>query len=153
MTERATDGTLRLLWGDGRHPWRLGIAQLAEIEAVLDIGVYALQRRIGAHDWRIADLRQVARLALIGGGMTPDRALRMVETYIEPDRWPLLDTAAHCNAVLLLALVGPTDAHTGRRKRPAPRGNGAADEMTASVSPASMDTGLPSDGTPARSTG
>lgn len=153
MTDRNLDGGIPILWGDGEHRWRLRIRDLREIESTLDLGIYQLHERIARQQWRVRDLETIVRLALIGGGMEAPAATRMIAA--EMDRWPLLETAAACQAVVLLALTGPQRQHTGQDQddEGATAGPQTADDTAAaSMSPASTPPVQPSDGHPDRST-
>ena len=96
------DPSVTSLWGDGEHVFRLPLAQLFELQEKCGGGPYAVLRRIVGGDWLVGDLRETIRLGLIGGGMKPTDAARLVEAYfIAPlsDHWPLaariLDATLH----------------------------------------------------------
>jgi hypothetical protein len=85
--------------------------------------------------WTVNDVREVIRLALIGGGMKPTPAFMLVKRYCD-DR-PLGESLAIAHAVLLSAVVGVPGDDVG--KEPADL---AATGATASSDPLSTGSGL-----------
>jgi len=79
MTERTSEQTL--YFGDGEHKLSLTIPLLEELQENLDLGPLQLLRRTLDGTWRVQDVREVIRLGLIGGGMKPLEALKLVERY------------------------------------------------------------------------
>jgi Phage tail tube protein, GTA-gp10 len=100
----AAHGTIDLIWGDGEHPFRLGIGQLRELQEKTGCGPLELFRRLGQGHWRVDDVRETLRIGLIGGGMKPPDALRLVRRYV--DERPLTESVLPAQAVLMVALYG-----------------------------------------------
>lgn len=100
----AKAGTIELIWADGEYPFRLGIGQLRELQDKTTCGPLELFRRLGQGTWRVDDVRETLRVALIGGGMKPDDALRLVRLYV--DERPLTESVLPAQAVLMMALYG-----------------------------------------------
>lgn len=73
--------TFRGFFGDAEHPFALTDKMVAELEQITGVGIGALYLRTVAGQFHVADLPEVLRLALIGGGMAPERAKRLVDTY------------------------------------------------------------------------
>ena len=128
-------------FGDGVHTFKLPFAQLEELQERTGVGPAALLGRLADGTWRVADVRETVRLALIGGGeMTAADALRFVSRYVDGE--PLNDSLAAAVSILAITLNG--------RPRPTPASpvgeQGAAKPETGpdgSTSPLS-DAPLPS---------
>lgn len=122
-------------FGDGRHEFFLGLAQLDELDEKTQVGPGTLLRRIAAGDFRHRDLREIIRLGLIGGGMKAIPALRLVERYCDPPN-PLLESLDLAIAILQACLYAPEPKVKKKR--------GAPDEpeptTTVSTSTSSMET-------------
>lgn len=70
-------------WAGGEHVFALKAKQIEELEAVTDAGIGALWRRMVAGDWKMAELRHVVRLGLVGGGMGKVEAERMCKLHFD----------------------------------------------------------------------
>jgi len=124
-------GAVELDWADGTYTFRLGLAEIEEIEEKRDMSLFALARRLSPaeRDARFADVREVLRLGLIGGGMKPVDALTKVRRYI--DERPIDENRDVAYAVVL---AGLTRVSSGEA---APSGEADAAETSASTSPQS----------------
>lgn len=71
----------RAFFGDGEHVFALTDPMIAELERLTDTGIGVVFNRLMANTFHHDDLRHIIRLGLIGGGMNPEQALRLVETY------------------------------------------------------------------------
>lgn len=94
-------------WADGDYTFRLAIAQLEELQEKTDCGPLFLLNRINSAEWRVQDLRETIRLGLIGGGMAPTDALKLVKRYVD-DR-PLIESIKPASAILTAAIIGARD--------------------------------------------
>jgi hypothetical protein len=73
----------RQFFGDADRDFRLTPELVIELERKLDTGIGALFQRLIAGTFRHADLNEVIRLALIGGGsVTPQEADALVAAYV-----------------------------------------------------------------------
>jgi hypothetical protein len=70
--------------GDGEHAFALPFHLSKELEATTGVGIGVLFQRVRALAFSISDISETIRLALIGGGMTPAEAFKLVETYVKP---------------------------------------------------------------------
>lgn len=107
-------GKIELEWGDmagagadGRHVFRLPIAQLEELQEKCDAGPQQILRRLYDGSWRTFDVRETIRLALIGGGMAATEAAKLVGRYIIDGQ--LADHVLTAQAVLMAAISGVPD--------------------------------------------
>lgn len=73
--------TIRRFFGDAEHTFCLTDPMIVELERLADAGIGSIYARAVALQFRADDLAQIIRLGLIGGGMTPEAAHRLVETY------------------------------------------------------------------------
>lgn len=101
----AVNGEVTLTWGDGEH--KFNVAKLRcylELEEKCGCGIAEVYQRITGGRWKFNDLRETLRLGLIGAGMTPDRALTLVNRYC--DERPLAESVLPAQAVIMAALLG-----------------------------------------------
>ena len=68
-------------FGDGDHTFALTDDMITELERVSEVGIGTLYQRAIAMQFSVADIAQTIRLGLIGGGMAPQKALQLVDTY------------------------------------------------------------------------
>lgn len=68
-------------FGDGQHSFALTDPMIAELERLTGIGIGALYLRLVAAQFHVSDLVEIIRLGLIGGGLAPDAAMRLTDTY------------------------------------------------------------------------
>lgn len=123
-------GKVAFVWGDGEeHAFRLGLAQLRELQSKTDCGPYALLRRIQAGDWKVDDLRQTIRLGLIGGGHEPGKAAELMKLHVDARPW--LESVAPAILILMAALTGPDEDGPAKKA-----GAGETASATNSPSPA-----------------
>lgn len=103
---------IALRWGDGVHDFRLGIAEWQMIDSKCDVGPQELYKRFTLGIWKVAELRETMRCALIGGGLKPIEASKLVEQYI--DGRPLMESINHAIAIIGVAILGPQDDPVGK---------------------------------------
>lgn len=108
----AFDGGITAPFGDGDQTFRLALAQLLELQEKADAGPMELLARLRGISWRVQDVRETVRLGLIGGGMSPPDALRLVQRYV--DGRPLLESVPIAALVLMAALQGPEEIAPGK---------------------------------------
>ncbi|MFC3169411.1 gene transfer agent family protein [Paracoccus fontiphilus] len=73
--------THRAFFGTGERAFALTDPMVIELERLTETGIGALFLRLSRNDFRLADLIEVIRLGLIGGGTNPEEAARLVDTY------------------------------------------------------------------------
>ncbi|MDO1559826.1 gene transfer agent family protein [Brevundimonas sp. 2R-24] len=64
--------------GEGYFDLRLRIGELIQLQEKLDSGPSAILGRLQSGDWRIGDITETIRLALIGGGLGQKEAFDLV---------------------------------------------------------------------------
>ena len=143
-------GEIVRAWGDADRTFRLGIGEWRKVQETCDVGpgdiagrlaTYAAMRQAnpkagflqllgagGAGSWRVDDIRAPLYWGLIGGGMSPTEAGRLLRD-LHDDR-PLLENLDLALAVVLASMLGAEDEPVGE-----PQG-----EATASATPTHSPT-------------
>lgn len=100
---RNADVTLE--WGDGEYKFRLAIGGLEELqEKCGDVGPQFIFVALTDGSWKVSYIREPIRIGLIGGGLKPLEALRLVKIYV--DGRPLIENVLIARAILGAALFG-----------------------------------------------
>jgi hypothetical protein len=105
------DARVEFDWGDGTHSFRLGWGGLAELQEKTDAGPYVVLQRLHTGAWRIEDISNIIRLGLIGGGMEPVAALKLVRAYVEAR--PPMENLIPGQVILSAALTGAPEEKVG----------------------------------------
>lgn len=126
---------------DGKYRFRLPITQLEELQEKCDAGPPTIFQRLCSASWMVRDVRETIRLGLIGGGMSPAKALGLVQRYVD-DR-PLGENAPTAQAILLAAIIGVEDEPVGKTEAAE-----SPEAMAESPSPPSTDSAPQSDSPP-----
>ncbi len=105
------DGSFTDPWADGTYQFRLAWGELIMLQEACDAGPFIIAQWLGTGSWRVEHISHIIRLGLIGGGMEPVPALKLVEAYVEK-RPPMenLDMAAK---ILGCGLYGADDEDVG----------------------------------------
>mgnify|MGYP002622131219 CR=1 FL=1 len=96
--------TATAFFGDKERPFTLSDDMVAELEAKTETGIGTLFQRLTAHAFRLADLAEVIRLGLIGGGTSPEEADRLVSTYAR--NRPIAEVLPLATAILAARWLG-----------------------------------------------
>ncbi|EJN11856.1 Protein of unknown function (DUF3356) [Bradyrhizobium sp. YR681] len=107
-----------LIWGSGQHAFKFGLGQFRALQENVNrrrlaigaplVGPMDLVEQLRAKNLWPDDLRDILRLGLIGGGMTPrDAHIEMTQSF---DDTPPLEHVKPALSVLLAGLVGPPSA-------------------------------------------
>jgi len=96
--------TYTAFFGDGDKTFALPSHLIVELERKTNTGIGTLCLRIPEGHFRHAELIEVIRLALIGGGTTPQEAAALVETYAV--NRPLAEPFALASAILAARYLG-----------------------------------------------
>ncbi len=105
MSRDASIGPLS--WADGRYSFALKWGELELLQAKTDCGPQALLDRLAGKHWRVGDISHTIRLGLIGGGLEPSKALKLVEDYVE--KRPPLENVSLAYAILAAGVMGAPD--------------------------------------------
>jgi hypothetical protein len=123
-------------WADGPRVFRLAWGEIAELQERTACGPQFLLSRLVDGTWKADDLYHIIRLGLIGGGLAPLDALKLVDRYVKER--PLLESVTPAKAILLAALTGAGGEPAPGKDEP---GKTAAtpSPTDGSTSPGSMD--------------
>lgn len=133
------DASITLTWGDGDYVFRLAWGQLSELQEKCDAGPFVILNRLSSGTWKVEDIAHVIRLGLIGGGLKPVEALKLVRSYVE-DR-PPMESLLTAQAILAAAVMGaPDEDRVKKNENPmetgstaSPTENSASEKSTAPV--------------------
>lgn len=130
MSRDASIGPLP--WADGKYTFRLRWGELAILQEKTDCGpLYLLERLAGKH-WRVADISHSIRLGLIGGGLEPAAALKLVETYVE--NRPPMENVMMAYAIVAAGVQGAPDEKPGEAEGEAMGSNSTTSPMESGAS-------------------
>jgi hypothetical protein len=126
-------------WGDAERRFRLGIAEWRKVQETCDAGPGEIAARLsawaavrqanpqasflqvlaggGVGAWRVDDVREVLYRGLIGGGLEPTSAGRLLRDL--HDERPLMENIDLALAVVLASLVGAEEEPPGENEREA----------------------------------
>lgn len=130
-------GAIDVTWAGGDHTFRLGLAEIEELEASTEMSIFLLHAAV-ASDLpfaRVKHYSEAIRLGLIGGGMPPLEARLMTRKYV--DERPLDESVALAKVVLAAAM-----ARLHSKEVEDAVGEREAAELNGSTSP--LSTGMPS---------
>jgi hypothetical protein len=88
----------RAFFGDAEYDFRLPPSLVIELEQKTGTGIGALCTRVFHKHFTQADIHETIRLGLIGGGIAPERAAKLIASYAA-DR-PLSETYPVAVAIL-----------------------------------------------------
>lgn len=100
-------GEITFDWADGSYTFRLAWGGIEELETVCNMGARAILRAFLDGSEKAKWVREVYRIGLIGGGTSPNDALRLVRTYIEERAY--MESIEGAYRILAAALIGPED--------------------------------------------
>lgn len=148
----AANGEIELTWGDGEHKFNIAkIGQVLELEEKCDAGVATIMQRLRTGTFFFNDFRETLRLGLIGGGLAPPDAMRLVRRYVDERPWQ--ESVLPAQAILMRAMIGVPGDDVGK-KPTADQTTTETPQMTAvSSDPLSTEQAPPSDGLQEKSTG
>lgn len=107
--------THRQFFGDREQAFALTPELIVELERKTGAGIGGLCRRLFAGEFRHADLLDIIRLALIGGGVSPQDAAGLVAAYAQSR--PLAETYPLAVSILETVWFGEASTKTKKRGR------------------------------------
>lgn len=111
------DGSIDLDFADSTYHFRLAWGELGKLQEACDAGPYVVLDRLVSGRWRVGDISETIRLGLIGGGLEPAKALKLVRDYVQ-DR-PPLENLVLAQRVLGAAVVGTLEEEVGKKSEAA----------------------------------
>lgn len=94
-------------WAGDTYTFKLPLEQLEEHDEACAAGPLTVLERLVAGSWRITDVRDTIRLGLIGGGLKPSEAAKLVRRHVEAFPW--LDAVPLAVAILAATIRGEYD--------------------------------------------
>lgn len=144
----AVNGEVPLKWGDGEHTFNVAkLRCVLELEEKCNCGFAQIYQRLAEGKWYFNDIRETIRLGLIGGGKDPDRAMTLVNRYV--DERPFAENVLVAQAIIFGALVGVKGDNFEKKEK---TGQTAAERSTETVdssAPSSTDSEQQSASAPA----
>lgn len=96
-------GTIAFPWADKTYTFRIAYGEWGELDRALKLGPIELYQKLLRQQWRAHELREIIRVALIGGGLDPSSALSLVGRYVE--QRPILESAKPALLIMEAALI------------------------------------------------
>lgn len=125
---------ITLEWADGEYDFKLGIGELRELQEKTRrvkntkgefeyVSPMKLFYRLSNDEWLLDDVREPIRIGLIGGGMPPIDASRLVKRYVdEVPEWTLnCSVAANVVAAAVIGVeIEPLGKQEGAKNKTEP---------------------------------
>ena len=96
--------TATAFFGDKERPFTLTDELVTELETTTGTGIGTLFQRLMGQAFKLADLSEVIRLGLIGGGSNPEEAARLVNSYAR--NRPVAEVLPLATAILAARWLG-----------------------------------------------
>ena len=115
------DGSITLAWAGGEHLFRLGWGELRSIQEACDAGPFVVLERLGNGSWKLEDISNPIRFGLIGGGVPPVEASKLVRLYVE--NFPPIQSCFVAHAVLQAGCIGAPEEQIEKKSEAPDRDN------------------------------
>ncbi|MGJ5036596.1 gene transfer agent family protein [Bradyrhizobium sp. HKCCYLRH3059] len=150
----SADGGITLFWGDDEHRFRLAIGEFRELQECINlrrlkigagiVGPMSLLNALRTSDAWPDDVRDILRLGLVGGGMAPKDAHRLLRIYFDDvDRYPPLTHMRPAFLILTAGFTGPIEAKSDDAQKKSAEGMTTATPAPPSTSDASTAPAQP----------
>lgn len=73
---------VKAFFGDLKRSFKLTAPMIIELERVTGAGIGGLAKRLIANEWKLFEVSEIIRLAMIGGGETPENASALIAAYV-----------------------------------------------------------------------
>lgn len=147
-----------LPWADDEYLFKLGLKQIEELQEKANAGLGLIANRVMAGQFYIQDIYHTIRLGLIGGGLEPVKAKKLVDRYVDGQALtPMEDEHSNfqtAKLILTAAYFGVRDEEEDPVEPAEGKSTPETPDLAGSTSEGSMDKELqPVDGTPSQSEG
>ncbi len=133
------DAKIELTWADGNYTFRLGWGEIEALQEACDAGPWVILERLANKTCLIGDIAHVIRQGLIGGGMVPTDATKLVQRYVE--QRPASENLIYAMSILQVGLHGSPEEPVGEpRAANQMESNSTASQMEKSDLPLSTET-------------
>ncbi len=148
----SANGTRVIVWAGGEDTFCLAkVGLILDLEEKCRAGIGVIAARLESGAYYLNDIRETIRLGLIGGGMTPERAMSAVKNNVDAN--PL----GHCQLVAYHVItaviagvpddpVGTKDDDAGKAEPAEAQETGSSEKTDASDAPKSSPSAPPSGG-------
>lgn len=109
------DASIELTWADDDYTFRLGWSELEALQEACDAGPWVILERLHNKQCRSGEIADVIRQGLIGGGLKPPEATKLVQRYVKERVSDLADNLLFAIAILQTALQGAPDEPVGEQ--------------------------------------
>ena len=135
------DASVELTWADGTYTFRLGWGEIEALQEACDAGPWVILERLANKTCLIGDISNTIRQGLIGGGMVPTDATKLVQRYVE--KRPPSENMLYAMSILQIGLHGSPEEPVGEQKAAdQEESNSTASPMEKSDLPPSTETEL-----------
>lgn len=147
-----SQGAITRVWRNGEDTFCLApIGQILDLEDKCRAGLGTIMSRLADANWYVGDVRHVIRLGLVGAGMDPAAAHRVVERHVVA---PLAECVLLAYEIVSAVIVAPEGQQPGKPaadREMAPESGSTSQTADSPGSPA-ISSAPSSDGIPATST-
>lgn len=135
------DASIELTWADDNYTFRLGWSELEALQEACDAGPWVILERLHNKQCRSGEIADVIRQGLIGGGLKPPEATKLVQRYVKERVTDLAENLLFAIAILQTALQGAPDEPVGEPGAASQEGNNSTvSPMERSDLPQSTET-------------
>lgn len=110
------DASIELTWADDDYTFRLGWSELEALQEACDAGPWVILERLHNKQCRSGEIADVIRQGLIGGGLKPPEATKLVQRYVKERVSDLAENLLFAIAILQTALQGAPDEPVGEQE-------------------------------------
>lgn len=121
-------------FGDSEKTFTLTSEMISELQRKTGVGIGALYARFMRQDFHFADMVEIIRTGLIGGGMSPVDAQTLIDTYAKPR--PIMEVFPLAFDILDARWNGKPEAQDDLRQA------AATGDMDAAINEALKDAGF-----------
>lgn len=147
----SANGTRTVIWLNGEDQFCLAkVGLILDLEEKCRAGIATIFGRLGSGQYYLNDVRETIRLSLIGGGMTPEKAMTAVKNHVDGN--PLAISVLIAYAAIETVLVGVPDDPVGKEMPAEAPQTGSSTTTDASDALKSSPSAPPSNGRRARQT-
>jgi hypothetical protein len=105
-------------FADGTYDFCMNYGAIRMLQESRDMGPLFIFGLLESGAWRVEDIREIIRCGLIGGGMAPARAVKLVQMYVEER--PPMENMALAKRVLGAGLIGAPEEGLGESEAASP---------------------------------
>lgn len=111
------DGSCVVAFNGQETYFKLAWRELMKIQEACDAGPYLVLDRLVSGKWKLQDISEVIKWGLIGGGMKPADAIKLVQVEVEGRR--PLENLVIAQMVLGAGVVGAPEEDVGKKSEAA----------------------------------